>query len=218
MLNAIIFDMDGVLVETQKIGLESINLLLSEQGVQISEEESKITLGWTIKDKLDRWKEKYGFKIDDYNLFIKKNAEKQFELVKAGHRENTFLEKIINDAKKNNIKLAVATSSTRFRAMEILEIIGMRDKMDVIITGEDVKTHKPEPEIYIKTAKHLGVRPEGCLVIEDSRFGVEAGKKAGMKVVGVLTGYNNPEALKESNLLIKDFSELNLDILVKLFE
>lgn len=90
--------------------------------------------------------------------------------------------------------------------------------MKFIISGEEVKRGKPDPEIFITTAKRIGVNPESCLVIEDAENGVKAAKAAGMKCIGYKNMDSGNQDLSEADLVINNFSELNLDILKGLWK
>ena len=89
------------------------------------------------------------------------------------------------------------------------------DKMDSVMASEDVKSHKPSPEVYLESAKRVGVSPSDCIVFEDSFSGVTAGLNAGMKVVGVLSTHTK-EQLPPCSFYINDYSEVNVDKVLEL--
>jgi len=218
MLKAIIFDMDGVLVNSPKYIWESFNALLKKFGVHISKEEVKKNLGISLRDRIPLWKKKYSIKEDiDIQDFSKKSFEIQLELMKKQLKPNKPVNKLIQSAKQEGIKIAVATSSTFVRAKNILELIEIWDKLDAIVTTEDAEKHKPDPELFLKTAEKLKIAPEDCVVIEDAVNGIEAAKRAGMKVIGLTTEFYSIEELKDANLVINNLSELTLEKLKTLF-
>lgn len=99
----------------------------------------------------------------------------------------------IKDARKNTLKVALATSAHRDTVDLILKKINLSGSFDVIVSAEDVTKCKPDSEVYLKTANQLGVQSGECLVFEDAESGVQAAKKAGMKVVGLLTSQTKQE-------------------------
>ncbi len=217
MLKVIIFDMDGVLVNSTKYIWESFNILLKDSGIQFSNKEIKKYLGLSLKDKLRLWKRDYG--INEFNLedFSRKAGEIELNLMKKDLKLNENINSLIKEAKSKGIKLAVATSSLRWRAEKILDLLKIKEKFDIIITAEDVINHKPSPDIFLKVANKLNENPKNCLVFEDAKNGIEAAKKGNMKVVAIKTEYYSEEDLKNADLIINDFSEVNIQKLKILF-
>lgn len=217
MLKAIIFDMDGVLINSTKYIWESFNILLKDSGIQFSNNEIKKYLGFSLRDKLRLWKQDYGIK--EYNLeeFSREAGEIELELMKKELHPNKSLNKFLKEAKEKGIKLAVATSSLRWRAEKILEVLKIKEIFDAIVTAEDVENHKPNPDIFLEAAKQLNENPENCVVFEDAANGIEAARRGNMKVIAMKTEFHSEEELKEADIIIKDFSDINVERLRKLF-
>lgn len=215
-IKAVIFDMDGVLVNSTKYIWKSFNILLKEEGVHFSDDDIKKYLGHSLRDDLALWKKEY--KIKDYNLeeFSRKAGEMELGFMKKELKDNKNLMELLKLLKKDSIKLAVATSSLRWRAEKILDLLKIKGYFDVIVTAEDVKNHKPSPEIFLEAAKRLKVNPEYCVVIEDAANGIEAAKAGKMKAIAFLTPYHTKQELSKADLIISDFKELNLEKLEKI--
>jgi len=96
---------------------------------------------------------------------------------------------------EHGIPCGVATSASRFDAERLLSAIGLRSRFVVMITAEDVWLGKPEPEVYLRAADGLGVDPPRCLVFEDALVGIEAARRAGMRVIGLNTAHTDAELL-----------------------
>lgn len=127
------------------------------------------------------------------------------------------LENLLIELKDAGVKLAMASSATIDDIDFILSHVPVRQYFDVIIDGNRVSKGKPNPQIFLKAAADLGMKPEDCVVFEDSIAGIKAANAAEMKVVGITTGH--PAAkLQPSNLVIKDFTEVDQQKLAKLFE
>jgi HAD superfamily hydrolase (TIGR01509 family) len=189
VLKAVIFDMDGVLVNSTKYNWQSFNIMLQEKGVQFLEPEIKRFLGKSLKDIIKIWSEEYGITGLDPVEFSKKSAEIQFKLMEKELIPEKNLIVFLDKLKKNNIKMAVATSSTKWRAEKMLELLKITNYFQAIVTAEDVKLHKPHPDVFLEAAKRLKEKPIDCIVFEDASDGVEAAKKGNMKVIAIKTEY-----------------------------
>ena len=216
MLKAIIFDMDGVLIDSIKPIWESFNRILKEEGVYFSEDYIKRNLARSLRDNLQAWKTEFGIKDYDLMEFSKKAGEIQFELMKE-EKVNHRLFNLLQESKKNNIECAVATSSLRWRAEKILDLLDIKNFFSMVVTADDVKNHKPAPDVFLEAASQLKVNPEECVVIEDAGNGIDAAKHAKMKTIGLITKYHQADELDHADMVIKDFSELNIEKIKKLF-
>jgi len=217
MLKVIIFDMDGVLIDSSKYVWESFEKTF-EEDVSFSKKDVKKYLGRSLKDQLKSIKK--DFQTKDYNIkeFSKKAGETQFELMEDKLKPDKKLLSLIDTAKKKGIKVAVATSSLRWRAKKILTFLKIIERLDMLVTADDVENHKPAPDIFLKTAEKLKVNPENCVVIEDAANGIEAAKKAGMKAIGLTTKFYPASHLREADLIINNLSEITLGKLESLFK
>jgi HAD superfamily hydrolase (TIGR01509 family) len=223
-LKAIIFDMDGVLVMSNKYNWQSFRTVWKKHGIELpvaNNEHRKKYLGRSLKDQIALVKEEYGFKGKlDVDAFSKEALEIQLEIMKHELVRNEDALKLIKIAKKNKIKVAVATSSTKVRTEKMLELLGISDELDVLVTAEDVHAHKPFPDVYLETAKLLDVNPSECIVIEDALNGILSAKSAGMKVIGFRNVYVDEETMLKAGAdrIIKSISELKLKDLEKMFK
>ena len=115
-------------------------------------------------------------------------------------------------------KMAVATSSDMADVDFIFDTIPIRQYFDAIITGDRVSKPKPNPQIFLKAAEELNIKPEKCIVFEDSTSGLKAGNDAGMKVVGITTAHPAETVAKVACLVINDYAGLSLQRLAALFD
>ena len=216
MLKAIIFDMDGVLIDSIGPIWESFDRVLKDGNVQFSDDYIKKNLARSLRDNLQAWKTEFGIKDYDLMEFSKKAGEIQFELMKK-EKVNSELLALLQESKQNNIICGVATSSLRWRAEKILDLLDIKPFFQALVTADDIKNHKPAPDTFLEAAKKLNIRPEECVVIEDAGNGIDAAKNANMKTIALLTKYHSLDELKHADLVIKDFSELNIEKIKKLF-
>ena len=216
MLKAIIFDMDGVLIDSIGPIWESFSIILKDEGVHFSNDYIKKHLARSLRDNLQAWKTEFGIKDYDLMEFSKKAGEIQFELIKK-EKVNPSLLNLLQEFKKNNVHCAVATSSLRWRTEKILDLLNIKSFFHVLVTADDIKNHKPAPDVFLEVANKLNINPERCVVIEDAVNGIDAAKNARMKTIGLITKYHSADELKHADIVIKDFYELNVEKIKKLF-
>ncbi|MBC8987963.1 HAD family phosphatase [Pedobacter sp. N36a] len=147
-------------------------------------------------------------------------AEKEglFRKIYKDHIEPiTGIVEFISDLESHGVKLGVATSAPYANLELILSKVDISAKLGSILASEDVKKHKPDPEVYLTSARNLGVTPEQCLVFEDSYSGISAALNAGMRVVGVLTSHTIQE-LPKCDLYINDYQELSYRKVIELLK
>ena len=184
-IKAVIFDMDGILIDTERISFNAFKEVLSGYNYEMSEEFYLTMIGRNLKSIKEIMIGEYGsdFPFDEiYNKKVERavgTIERDGVIVKPGVHE------LIDYLKDENYKIAVATSTRKQRAHYLLEQINIIDKVDYIICGDQVENSKPNPEIFLKAAKGLDVEPEKCVVIEDSDAGIMAAVRAGMKGINV---------------------------------
>ena len=213
---AVIFDMDGVIVHTNPYHSMAFREFFSTRNLAPTDEEFAQHMfgksnSYILTHFLQRTIEGEELRLleDEKESLFRKIYEPHIDPIKG---ITTF----INDLDKNGVKLGVATSAPIANLELILSKVPLRSKMGSILASENVKKHKPDPEVYLTSAKNLGVKPDQCVVFEDSFSGVSAGLNAGMKVVGVLTSHSEDE-LPPCSFYIKDYSELSFEKIADLF-
>jgi beta-phosphoglucomutase len=127
------------------------------------------------------------------------------------------LERFLTELKDAGVKLAVASSAAVININYIMDHVPIRSYFDAIVDGPHVSKPKPHPQIFLKAAEYLGMKPENCVVFEDSLSGVKAANAAGMKVVGITTTHTASE-LHPVNLIIDDYTGLTAQKLAGLFD
>jgi beta-phosphoglucomutase len=204
---AFLFDMDGVLVDSNPYHKIALKEFCKKYGYDLNEEK--------LREKI------YGRTNRDWitNLFgtISESELKTY----ADEKESLFRDIYIKHIKpldglisfleqlnKHNIKRAIATSAPRANVDFTLRHTGIGSYFETILDESFVSRGKPDPEIYLKTAAALGFAPSNCIVLEDSLSGVTSGKAAGCKVVGISTTHT-PEELFESDFVINNFDKIS---------
>ena len=178
MIKAIIFDMDGVICSSSYYIWKARNIYLHKYGVKIDNKEISELLGRSLRDQLVVINNRHNLSIG-FDEFSKKTREIQVKLMKNdGLKPCEGVKELIDDLLENNIKIGLASSNLKKFILEDLEIIGLENKFKIITSVEEVTRHKPHPEIFLKTAEKLDIKPKNCVVIEDAVNGIEAAKKA----------------------------------------
>ncbi|TDH21482.1 HAD family phosphatase [Segetibacter sp. 3557_3] len=212
---AVLFDMDGVIVDSNPYHKKAFEQFFEEHEVSLSDEELKTHVyGRTNKEIMP-----YVFK-DDYTpekgeVWADEKEALFRDLYKSDIEPVKDLVPFLQQLRAANIKTAVGTSAPRANLDFVLDALAIREYFDALLDSTDVISGKPDPEIYLNSAQKLGIDPSACIVIEDSLAGVQAGLSAGMKVIGITTTHT-PEELANTHLVIDDYEGLTVDRLLAL--
>ncbi|MCL2294906.1 MAG: HAD family phosphatase [Spirochaetes bacterium] len=217
MAQAVIFDMDGVLADTEAYHFEAEMLICEELEINISEKEVDSFVGLAIDKMWEKIKEKHNreeplqYFIDFDSIFRVNFFHSIAE--EGGIAPIAGVKELIEGIKNQGLKTAVASSSHPDLIKIVLEASGLLHYFPFFLSGFQVKQGKPEPDIFLEAAARLGVKPEECVVIEDSYNGVTAAKKAGMKCIGFQNPSSGFQNLSAADLVIKSFSEITPEFL-----
>lgn len=203
-IKAVIFDLDGTLVDSEPNYLEADKRLLAEYGILNLDEESKNKyIGISTKDMMADIKEIYQIE-DSVETLVSKNNGYYSELAKDNTNVFPEMKNLLILLKEKGYPIALASGSSKKIINDVLSLIQISEIFDVIVSAEEVREGKPKPDIFLEAAKRLGLSPENCLVLEDSKPGVEAAKSAGMYCVAV-PYYSEQivcEGLKKADVLV----------------
>ncbi len=208
-IQACLFDLDGVIVDTAVYHYKAWKRLANELGFDFTEEQNELLKGVSRVRSLEI--------ILEIGGVTKTEAEKE----ELATRKNTWYVDMINQMRPDEILpgarefvqacrdagIKTALGSASKNSMTILEKINMGDMFDAIIDGNKVNKAKPDPEVFLKGADALGVAPSACVVFEDAIAGVEAALNGGMKVVGI----GSPSVLKGADLVVSGLSEMTIE-------
>ncbi|HTD00608.1 MAG TPA: HAD family phosphatase [Chthoniobacterales bacterium] len=215
-LRAVIFDLDGVLADSEPWWNKIDAKLLAEYGVDYHGEYHREVLGVSYRLAVEFYKTKFGISVPTEEL-VKRRGEIATEffanrvgLFPNAKRVLEELRKIRPPGSDMKLRLALATSSVSTSARPFLDRHHLTRFFDVVVTGDEIERGKPEPDIYLSTAEKLGLRPNECLVVEDSLSGIAAAKAAKMRVAAIPDRrFVDPrEYEKKADFLLNDLADI----------
>ena len=191
---AVIFDMDGVLIDSGAHHRDAWRLLLGDIGVTPPADYWRFTIGRTAEEAVPLI---LGRPVDAQEVaeLAQRKRELYTRLAARGTRPVGGAATFIEALARQKVPRAVATSASRHDAETLLTEVGLRRHFEIVITAEDVRWGKPNPEVYLKAAAGLAVPSKACLVFEDSLVGVHAARNCGMRVIGLTTSHTGRELL-----------------------
>ena len=201
---AVIFDMDGVLVESEAIWKQAEYEVFSSLGVSVTEENSSYTQSLTTKEVTAFWYQKFPWKETPLSEVEEMVVRRVMELILLKDCATLGISAFIKNLKERNFKIGLATNAPEKIIPVVLKKTGTESLFDSVSSADYEEKGKPHPAIYLNTAKKLKVMPEECAVIEDSETGMEAAKKAGMSVIAYTNG-NNSISLQWADYQIEGF-------------
>lgn len=206
MIKGILFDMDGVLLDSEHLTSQAAINYFSQKGFAVKYEDFIPFYGTGEKGFFGGVAAKYGI---PYNNSVE--ADKIYmeyeKLAQGSIQPLPGVVDFIALCRKKNLKMAVATSAGRLKMEINLRLLGFaKNTFDALVCGYDIVNNKPHPEIFITAAQKLGLKPEECLVVEDAPSGITAGKMSGAKCLALTTSVS-AAALAEADWIIKDLTE-----------
>ncbi|MEI6646481.1 MAG: HAD family phosphatase [bacterium] len=207
-MNAIIFDMDGVLFANTDFHIESWIVYARRMGREITAEDVRSRLGWNNRDYM-----RFVLNREPTEEEVEHSIVEKEEVYRTLCRKHLIhpegLLAFLKAAQAAGIKMGVATSAPSENIRFTLDGLDIRKYFNVVVDATQVKKSKPDPAIYLKAAEQLGVPPANCIVFEDAIAGIQSGKAAGMAVIAITTSYP-ADVLKEyaPDAVIESFTDL----------
>lgn len=217
MLEAVIFDMDGVIMDSEPIHYTTELEILKRFGINdYPIEEHAKYVGMRTRDLWEGHIAKYGLKASPEDLtlegdeaYIKALRALNFEPIKG---LNSLLERI----REIGVKMIVASSASRENIKLVLDKFAIVDFFEGYVSSQDVKKTKPNPDIFLLAAKTLGVNPANCVVIEDAKHGVQAAISAGMSCIGYKNPNSGNQDLSKAHVILDSHDNIDLKLLEEL--
>ncbi len=208
-MKAVIFDMDGVLIDSEPLYYEVEHSIYDELGVQIEDERYAQYVGSSAYKMYSDLKEEFHFEADIEEL-IQKTRERIEEIIEIPGKLKLIegVIPLLQWCKEKEYKTAIASSSHDEMIQKVVDIVDIRQYFDTLVSGDFVKKSKPNPDIFLYAAKKLEVKPQNCIVIEDSSNGVKAANRAGMKCIGFQSPNTPPQNLEIADQVVVHMTEI----------
>lgn len=207
----VLFDMDGVLVDSNPVHKKAIQMFCARHGKELTESFLQEHIyGRTNKEWIPALFD--GITAEETDALGDEKEELFRSIFSPRDAVIKGLLPFLNSLRDEQIPMAVATSAPMENARFILEGLGITDTFNAVLSSSDVEIGKPHPDIYRKAAQRIGMDPAGCVVIEDSIAGMESGLRAGATVIGITSTHSRRE-LSDCHLVVDSFEELSLSAL-----
>ena len=217
MIKTVIFDMDGVIVDTEPVHYHAYQQHFKKLNIDVSDELYATFTGNSTKNVYQKLKDAFALEEEIEKLVDIKRAlfNDAFDT-----KEDLFLldgvEKLIVDLHQNGMQLILASSSAKVTIERIFKRFGLHKYFSHIVSGEDFPKSKPHPAIFEKAAALSGMPKENCIVIEDSTNGIKAAKAAGLYCIGYDSEHSKLQDLSEADIIVRHFDELDFTTISRL--
>ncbi|KAF5433171.1 putative hydrolase of the HAD superfamily [Candidatus Methanophagaceae archaeon] len=208
MIKAIIFDLDGVLLDSVGRDIAITVQVFNKFGYSITQSDEQYIIGWHPADRISVFAEKFNMSPEEQQLIVEAEKHLYRELWDSTSKLLPGVKECLDTMKTKGLTLALATTSTRESVSKFLQKFHLHGYFSLILTREDVFTRKPNPEIYTKAWNELGYKNEEMIVVEDTEIGVRAAKSAGLPCVAVPNEYTKAQDFSGADYVIKSIGEL----------
>lgn len=211
MLKAVIFDMDGVIIDSEPLHYDFEQTLFSKLNISVEKDYHNSFVGTTSHYMWNKLKDKYQLSQSIEELVSESRTSfmtflKKLEKIEAIQGVTSLIQELHH----NDIKLAIASSSPLDMISFIVTTLNLDEYFSILVTGDNVERSKPNPDIFLLAAEKLSVSPNECIVIEDSGNGVKAAKAAGMKCIGYKNPNSGNQDISIADIIIDNYASLSL--------
>lgn len=218
MLEAIIFDMDGVLVDSEYTYFQSKSQILKEAGHEVEESYHFQFMGTTSDYMWEQMKQEFSLPLSVPEYVEEMTALRQEMIQRDGVQVIPHAQAFVKRLYEGGLKLAVASSSSLAEIKKNLVEIGLSEYFSEVVSTEEVTHSKPAPDVYLAAAERIGIRPEHCLGIEDTKNGTGAVRNAGMVCVGFANPAFPKQDLAHADVVVSSFETEDAASLAKIYE
>lgn len=213
-MKAVIFDMDGVLVDSQPYHFKADIDTMAEYGVIKDQKFYESFAGTLTADRMRTLKEMFGLDVPVEEMTIKRENMILDIMGKEDIKPVSGIPEFLRSIEEKGLTTAVASSSDYKLINLILDRLKIAQYFDSVTSGSDVKRGKPSPDVFLLAAERIGIEPSECLVVEDSENGVKAAKAAGMKALGYINPTSGKQDLSLADFITDDFKKISIDMFI----
>lgn len=218
MFKAVLFDMDGVIIDSEPLHAKAFQDSMRPYGLNLSDRYCYQFIGNTDRYMAEVLIKEHNLAISVEELLRVKNEAKLKLEEEVGYPPVPYVKELVQDLYTHKIKLAIASSSPMDAIKKTAETLGIETFFSDFISGMDLEKSKPAPDIFLKAAAHLGVAPEDCLVIEDSTNGITAAKAANMTCVAFFNPHSGKQNLEKADIIVEGFEEIDTVFLNNVYQ
>lgn len=207
-ISAVIFDLDGTVLDNEdEYGL-AFKKVLTDLGAEVKTDYPHVG-GIGVEENWPGLLKKYDLKTKKSFDELASQTQKEYLKLLPRVKIKKGLTAFIKNLRDSGIKIALATSNVWYIYEKVMEKIPLENLFDSVTTGDEVVSKKPAPDLFLIAADKLDVAPEECLVIEDSKSGIEAAHQAGMKAIAIARDEQSAKELESAELVIRDYNQLS---------
>lgn len=215
MIKGVIFDMDGTLVDNSPIHEQAFEIWCKTRGFSFTHSDLEKLFGMGNDDILKFVTGDPNLTDETIDLYAQEKEATYRELYAPTIKPIAGLLDLLSELEAQGVKMAIGSSGMRKNVDFVLEKCGIERYFSALANGDLVKKAKPDPAIFLLAAQMLGLQPQECVVIEDSFAGIEAARRAGMKVVAITTSFEASRH-KDFDILIDDFTQIKAEDILAL--
>ena len=204
---AVIFDMDGVLVDSEPLGMEAMRRVMARQGVPYTEADNNEFVGRTTLEECRILKARHRLEADERDL-TRQYVDILVDLIRERPRPMPGVPDVLADLGARGYRMALASSAEPVVIATNLDALDLGGFFEAIVSGTEVARGKPAPDVFLKTANRLGLPALRCLVVEDSRNGLLAAKAAGMACAVIPCASTRHQDFREADYLLETLPDL----------
>ncbi|MDH5200640.1 MAG: HAD family phosphatase [Candidatus Bathyarchaeota archaeon] len=212
IFRAVIFDMDGVLADSEPTYLEAANVVLAPLGKHVSEEQNRLFIGTSVRNTWSRVKELLGLP-GDLDEYVRQYDKVLVSLLSRPRPTLPGVRELLAELDRRGLPRALVTSSWQGWVNALLGAIGLTGTFPVVVTEEQVENAKPAPEPFLRAAALLGIEAAACIAIEDTPSGIQAARTAGMYAVQVRSASTAFSPIDGADLVLDSLEDFPLDLL-----
>lgn len=217
MLKAALFDMDGLMIDTERLHHESFKAVLEEYGILPKTNKQGVIhiSGISAEDNWNRFKQQYGLE-ENTDILTQKKNNLHYKFLKEKVTAMPGLRELLTKLRTHNYKMAIASSSIRSHIDLVVKTLNINDYFNAIVSGDEVSHSKPAPDIFLMAASKLGVTPQECVVFEDAMNGMKAANAAGMRVIVVPNPFTSHEDFSSADKIVSSLNKVDIGLLLSL--
>ena len=212
-ISAVIFDMDGLIIDSEPLWKIAEIEIFKEVGFDFTIEMCALTTGMRIDEVVEFWRKKLKWQNFTNIEIVDKIQNKMIQLIKENGKLLPGIIDALNLLKANDVLIALASSSSMSLINATVDTLKIREFFNIIHSAENEIAGKPNPAVFLSTAKMLNVQPNKCLVLEDSKAGMLAGINANMRTIVIPEKNSNPKWANQSYKTLKSINEFHLNLL-----